>query len=134
MGAARLARAESGNHADGERDDGRRLGNRAGARRSRVPLDAPQEQVRQRLPDECRALAGVRRGVQAFLAGRTATFAGMSAVSAEVPQFRERLLKAAERSNVLDQAEEHRRLLSTACWSPGRTTRRSPTSISRLAR
>ncbi|PYO64396.1 MAG: hypothetical protein DMD70_01270, partial [Gemmatimonadetes bacterium] len=36
-----------------------------------------------------RALAGVRRGVQAFLAGRTATFAGMSAVSAEVPQFRE---------------------------------------------
>src|SRR5438874_9031576 len=31
------------------------------------------------------------RGVQAFLAGRTATFAGMSAVSAEVPQFRERL-------------------------------------------
>src|SRR5437899_280942 len=37
-----------------------------------------------------RALRGVRRGVQAFLAGRTATFAGMSAVSAEVPQFRER--------------------------------------------
>src|SRR2546430_2360718 len=61
-----------------------------------------------------RALAGVRRGVQAFLAGRTATFAGMSAVSAEVPQFRERLLKAAERSNVLDQAEEHRRLLGAA--------------------
>src|SRR5256885_1825967 len=61
-----------------------------------------------------RALAGVRRGVQAFLAGRTATFAGMSAVSAEVPQFRERLLKAAERSNGLDQAEEHRRLLGAA--------------------
>jgi eukaryotic-like serine/threonine-protein kinase len=61
-----------------------------------------------------RALAGVRRGVQAFLAGRTATFAGMSAVSAEVPQFRERLLKAAERSNVLDQAEEHHRLLGAA--------------------
>src|SRR2546425_1122911 len=61
-----------------------------------------------------RALAGVRRGVQAFLAGRTATFAGMSAVSAEVPQFRERLLKAGERSNVLDQAEEHRRLLGAA--------------------
>src|SRR2546427_4243719 len=60
------------------------------------------------------ALAGVRRGVQAFLAGRTATFAGMSAVSAEVPQSRERLLKAAERSNVLDQAEEHRRLLGAA--------------------
>ncbi len=61
-----------------------------------------------------RALTGVRRGVQAFLAGRTATFAGMSAVSAEVPQFRERLLKAVERSNVLDQAEEHRRLLGAA--------------------
>src|SRR6059036_1870497 len=61
-----------------------------------------------------RALAGVRRGVQAFLTGRTATFAGMSAVSAQVPQFRERLLKASERSNVLDQAEEHRRLLGAA--------------------
>src|SRR5256886_16818878 len=53
-------------------------------------------------------------GVQACLAGRTATFAGMGAVSAEVPQFRERLLKASERSNVLDQAEEHRRLLGAA--------------------
>src|SRR5216110_2917366 len=72
--------------------------------------------VANRTADESirRALAGVRRGVQAFLAGRTATFAGMSAVSAEVPQFRERLLKAAERSNVLDQAEEHRRLLGAA--------------------
>ena len=50
-----------------------------------------------------RALAGVRRGVEAFLAGRTATFLGMSGVSAEVPQFRERLLKSAERSNVLDR-------------------------------
>lgn len=61
-----------------------------------------------------RALAGVRRGVQAFLTGRTATFVGMSAVSAEVPQFRERLLKASERSNVLDQAEEYRHLLNAA--------------------
>src|SRR5437870_12224823 len=61
-----------------------------------------------------RALAGVRRGVQAFLTGRTATFAGMSAVSAEVPQFRERLLNASERSNVLDQAEAFRRLLNAA--------------------
>jgi HAMP domain-containing protein len=60
------------------------------------------------------ALAGVRRGVQAFLAGRTATFAGMSAVSAQVPQFRERLLKASARDNVLDQAEEYRRLLGAA--------------------
>src|SRR5439155_1814969 len=61
-----------------------------------------------------RALAGVRRGVQAFLAGRTASFAGMSAVSAGVPRFRERLLKSSERSDVLDPAEEHRRLLGAA--------------------
>ena len=61
-----------------------------------------------------RALTGVRRGVQAFLAGRTATFMGMSGVSAEVPQFRERLLKSAERSNVLDQAAEYRQLLGAA--------------------
>lgn len=61
-----------------------------------------------------RALAGVRRGVQAFLTGRTAAFAGMSAVSTQVPQFRERLLKGSERSNVLDQAEEYRRLLGAA--------------------
>jgi serine/threonine-protein kinase len=70
----------------------------------------------ERTADEAirRGLGGVRRGVQAFLAGRTATFAGMSAVSAEVPQFRERLLKASQRGNVLDQAEEHRRLLGAA--------------------
>jgi serine/threonine-protein kinase len=61
-----------------------------------------------------RALGGVRRGVQAFLAGRTATFVGMSGVSAEVPQFRERLLKSADRSNVLDQAAEYRQLLGAA--------------------
>jgi len=72
--------------------------------------------VANRTADESirRALAGVRRGVQAFLAGRTATFAGMSAVSADVPQFRERLLKASARDNVLDQAEEYRRLLGAA--------------------
>src|SRR5437867_5648181 len=61
-----------------------------------------------------RALAGVRRGVQAFLTGRTAAFAGTSAVSAEVPQFRERLLKASARSNAIDQAEEYRQLLGAA--------------------
>jgi HAMP domain-containing protein len=61
-----------------------------------------------------RALAGVRRGVEAFLTGRTATFAGMSVVSAAVPQFRERLLKTSQRSNVLDQAEEYRQLLGAA--------------------
>jgi hypothetical protein len=61
-----------------------------------------------------RALAGVRRGVQAFLTGRTATFAGMSAVSVQVPQFRQRLLKSSDRANALDQAEEYRQLLGAA--------------------
>src|SRR5437773_10098387 len=61
-----------------------------------------------------RALVGRRRGVQAFLAGRTAAFAGMSGVSLQVPQFRERLLKRS-RSDVLDQAEEYRHLLG-ASW------------------
>src|SRR3989440_11553149 len=42
-----------------------------------------------------RALAGVRRGVQAFLAGRAATVVGMSGGSAEGPQFRERPVKSA---------------------------------------
>src|SRR5256886_15162254 len=60
------------------------------------------------------AVAGVRRGVQAFLTGRTTAFAGMSAFSAQGPQFRERLLNASERSNVLDQAEQYRRLLGAA--------------------
>ncbi|HEX4574188.1 MAG TPA: protein kinase [Gemmatimonadales bacterium] len=61
-----------------------------------------------------RALAGVRRGVEAFLAARTATFAGMGAVSAQIPQFRERLLKTSKRSEVLDQAAEYRQLLGAA--------------------
>src|SRR2546425_9257214 len=66
--------------------------------------------VANRTADESirRALAGVRRGVQAFLDGRTATFAGMSAVSAEVPLFRDRLLQSSARSNVPDQAEQYR--------------------------
>src|SRR5438477_10875079 len=54
-----------------------------------------------------RALAGVRRGVEAYLAARTAAFAGMSQISAQVPQFREQLLKRSKRADVLDQAEEH---------------------------
>src|SRR6266699_2422289 len=61
-----------------------------------------------------RALVGRRRGVQAFLAGRTTAFAGMSGVSAQVPQFRERLLQRS-RGDVLDQAEEYRHLLG-ASW------------------
>jgi len=60
------------------------------------------------------ALVGRRRGVQAFLAGRTTAFAGMSGVSAQVPQFRERLLQRS-RGDVLDQAEEYRHLLG-ASW------------------
>jgi HAMP domain-containing protein len=60
-----------------------------------------------------RALAGGRHSVQAFLAARTATFAGMSEVSVQVPQFRERLLKRS-RSDVLDQAQEFRDLLGAA--------------------
>src|SRR5712692_1896597 len=60
-----------------------------------------------------RALVGHRRSVQAFLAARTATFAAMSGVSVQVPQFRERLLKRS-RGYVLDQAEEYRDLLGAA--------------------
>ncbi len=61
-----------------------------------------------------RALAGVRRGVEAYLAARTAAFAGMSQVSAQIPQFREQLLKRSKRADVLDQAEEYRHLLGAA--------------------
>src|SRR5439155_7413819 len=61
-----------------------------------------------------RALVGRRRGVQAFLAGRTTALAGMSGVSVQVPQFRERLLQRS-RGDVLDQAEEYRHLLG-ASW------------------
>jgi hypothetical protein len=70
------------------------------------------------------ALVGVRHGVQAFLAGRTAAFAGMSVVSAQVPQFRERLLEASARENVLDQAS----------WWPAPTIPPRPTSTCRAAR
>src|SRR5256885_13164447 len=61
-----------------------------------------------------RALAGVRRRVPAFLSRRTATVAGMSARSAQVPQFRERLLQASDRGNGRGQTHEHRRLLVAA--------------------
>ena len=62
-----------------------------------------------------RALSNTRRAVANFLAARTRTFAGVSAVSAEVPQFRERLLTSRERQNVLDQADEYRDLIG-ADW------------------
>jgi serine/threonine-protein kinase len=61
-----------------------------------------------------RALSNTRRAVANFLAARTRTFAGVSAVSAEVPQFRERLLTSRERQNVLDQADEYRDLIGAA--------------------
>src|SRR6266540_3018981 len=61
-----------------------------------------------------RALSNTRGAVGAYLAARTRTFAGMSAVSAEVPQFRERLLTSRDRQNVLDQAGEYRDLIGAA--------------------
>ncbi len=61
-----------------------------------------------------RALSNTRGAVGAYLAARTRTFAGMSAVSAEVPQFRERLLTSRDRQNVLDQAQEYRDLIGAA--------------------
>jgi len=61
-----------------------------------------------------RALANTRRAVADFLAARTRTLAGLSQVSARVPQFRERLLSSPDRANVLDQAQEYRDLLGAA--------------------
>jgi len=61
-----------------------------------------------------RALSNTRGAVGAYLAGRTRAFAGMSSVSAEVPQFRERLLTSRDRQNVLDQAGEYRDLIGAA--------------------
>ena len=61
-----------------------------------------------------RGLLERRRGVESFLAGRTRAFAGISRMSAQVPQFRERLLQRS-RGDVLDQAEAYRHLLG-ASW------------------
>ena len=61
-----------------------------------------------------RALSNTRGAVGAYLAARTRTVAGMSAVSAQVPQFRERLLTSRDRQNVLDQADEYRDLIGAA--------------------
>ena len=61
-----------------------------------------------------RALQTTRQAVADLLAARTRAFAGMSAVSAEVPQFRERLLNSRDRANVLDQAQEYRDLIGAA--------------------
>jgi serine/threonine-protein kinase len=61
-----------------------------------------------------RALANTRRAVTDFLASRTRMLAGMSQVSAGVPQFRERLLTSRDRANVIDQAQEYRDLIGAA--------------------
>jgi hypothetical protein len=61
-----------------------------------------------------RALASTRRAVDAYLAGRTRTVAGMSEVSAGVPEFRKRLLTSRDRANALDQAQEYRDLIGAA--------------------
>lgn len=60
------------------------------------------------------ALVDVRRGVQALLAGRAATLAGMGRVTAQVPELRERLLKSDDHAAVLDQAQRCRELLGAA--------------------
>ncbi|MGH7568106.1 MAG: hypothetical protein ACREL9_03910 [Gemmatimonadales bacterium] len=61
-----------------------------------------------------RALLATKRAVESLLAARTRAVAVMSALSAGVPQFRERLLTSRERANVLDQAEEYRELIGAA--------------------
>src|SRR5712691_8397899 len=58
-----------------------------------------------------RALTGTRRAIASLLAARTRTLAGMSAVSAGVPQFRGRLLESHERADILHQAQECRDLI-----------------------
>jgi hypothetical protein len=55
-----------------------------------------------------RALSDTRRAVLSLLAARTRMLAAMGAVSASVPQFRERLLASGERADILDQAQEYR--------------------------
>jgi serine/threonine-protein kinase len=61
-----------------------------------------------------RALVNTRGAVADFLASRTRGLAGLSTVSAGVPQFRERLLASRERVNALDQAQEYRDLIGAA--------------------
>ena len=61
-----------------------------------------------------RALSSSRRAVDAYLAGRTRAVAGMSEVSAGVPQFRERLLTSRDRADALDQAQEYVDLIGAA--------------------
>src|SRR3989442_12847705 len=61
-----------------------------------------------------RALTNTCSAVENFLAARTRTIGGMSAVSAGVPQFRERLLTSHERAHALDQAQGYPDLIGAA--------------------
>ena len=61
-----------------------------------------------------RALTGTRQAIASLLATRTRTLAGMSAVSAGVPQFREGLIAGRERGDILHRAQEYRDLVGTA--------------------
>ena len=61
-----------------------------------------------------RALTGTRRAIANLLATHTRTLAGMGAVSARVPQFREGLIASHERADILHQALEYRDLIGAA--------------------
>ncbi len=59
-------------------------------------------------------LRRTRRAVDGQLLARSRALGGMSAVSAEVPQFRERLLRDPQLANRVDQAIEYRDLIGAA--------------------
>ena len=61
-----------------------------------------------------RALANTRRAVDDFLGAQTRALAAVSSVSAGVPQFRDRLLRATTLGDRVDQAEEYRDLIDAA--------------------
>ncbi|MGH7646313.1 MAG: hypothetical protein ACREMR_12100, partial [Gemmatimonadales bacterium] len=61
-----------------------------------------------------RALANTRRAVDDFLGAQTRALAAVSSVSAGVPQFRDRLLRATALGDRVDQAEEYRDLIDAA--------------------
>ena len=60
-----------------------------------------------------RALGNTRTAVEAYLAARTRTLGRSSTVATDVPQYRERLLKA-DRTDALDQANDVRDLIEAA--------------------
>jgi methyl-accepting chemotaxis protein len=63
-----------------------------------------------------RALDRTRRSVQAQLQARERAIAGISAASAAIPTFRDRILESEELSDRLDQADEYRDLVG-ATWA-----------------